>query len=97
MSGLQLFDHMIAFHNQAYGKTPQQHTISAHLGVNLCMKEQETMIDIDNAKKVQVNIMEVVCNSVSLKVAAQSHLDIKQLKFHSMFVNNPIIMRRSGA
>lgn len=75
MSGLQLFDHIIAFHHQEYGKTPEQYTISAHLSVNLCMEEHETMINIDDTKKAQVNIMEVVGNGVSLKVAAQSLLD----------------------
>ena len=84
LEGKGLFNHMIAFHHCAFAKHPEQEETSSHLHTDhLHSKEQE----IDYARKVQGDIMEVVGNGVNLMVAAQSRLDnIGHLKSHC--VNN---------
>lgn len=95
MSGMELFDHMVAFRHRAYSKNQGEHKLNPALMISPRTKSQVDMMTVDYARKVQGDIMSEVGDGVNLKYAAQSKLDnIGHLKSHCHFVNDPKSLQR---
>ena len=90
MTGIKLFDHQIAFRQRAYARKPHEHRIDPALRV-----EQKNLLSVDNAYKVQGDIMQAVGDGINLKQAVSSRLNnIGNIKAHSAFVNDPKSLQR---
>ena len=93
MSGLELFEHQVAFRQRTFGDEDQK--ISAHLDVSPRNKHQRDMMTSDFARKVQHNIMKEIGASGGTERLAQRKIDaLGYIKSHSCFINDPQRMEK---
>ena len=95
LSGEELLDHQIGFRMRQYAKKPNGHKISSHLMVSPRNEAQREMMEVDYSSRAMGNVMEIVGDGVSLKMAAQSQLNnIRAIRSHLAILNTTKALER---
>jgi len=95
ISGMELFNHILAFCCWVYAKTQHLHKISDHNRIvspskGGWKKHQKDLSRVDYHHVVETTIMDDLDNGVSLRQTAQARFNnLGQVKSHACFVNSP--------